>query len=108
VSLAACSPTFTPPEHPEHEGGDNHAEPRKTPFLCASGRTVSGDRRDDDERGVPCPTDGVRPPDDQLSCDARYCHGEYEYRPDPGRTRHLFGADGPSCYTCHGEEWDED
>lgn len=43
---------------------------------------------------------------DQLSCDAAGCHGSYTYEPDaPVSERHLQGANGPSCFTCHDLVW---
>jgi hypothetical protein len=98
--LAGCGWSFTPPEHPPHdveEGGVLHARRLETPFLCGG-----ADRA---ERGEPCPS--VRPPDDRASCDAAGCHGTYDFGGDPG-PRDLIGSDGPSCYTCHGREWEDE
>lgn len=88
---------FDPPAVPAHtdsEDGFLHARGKSTPFLCksSSGATVT------------CPTDR-RPADEQLSCDAAGCHGDTEYFAN--ESRHLLGSDGPSCYTCHDQEWSD-
>ena len=55
---------------------------------------------------VPC-TPGVRPENSALSCDAAGCHGSYDYDAStPVEDRHLHGGEGPSCWTCHDQEWD--
>lgn len=85
-----------PPSHPVHdrdEDGFRHARRNETPYLC--GDPGGGG-------AVTCPTDG-RPAPDDLSCDAAGCHGGYDYTPDG--PRHLEGSDGPSCWTCHDQEW---
>ncbi len=50
------------------------------------------------------------PEDAYLSCDAVGCHGSYDYREAGGSAagRHLLGAEGPSCYSCHDRKWHED
>ena len=74
-----------------------HAVGHETPYLCldASGASVT------------CPDD-VWPDRSELSCDASGCHGTYDY--DPATTGRVLtgGGDygGPSCYTCHEDEWD--
>ncbi len=74
-----------------------HGVRLETPFLCGS----SAEGR----QGVDCPPD--RPADDLLSCDAIGCHGGFDFAaPVELSQRHLRGSDGPSCYTCHGEEWE--
>ena len=92
---------FSPPEHPPHdeeEDGALHARRYETPFLCG--------RPDRPDRGEVCPP--VRPPDDLVSCDAAGCHGTFDFTEDAARAaRDLIGSDGPSCYTCHGREWED-
>jgi hypothetical protein len=101
---ASCGrPSFDPPASPAHdeeEEGVMHGRRYKTPFLCGD-----PSRPDDPKRTAPCPS--VRPPDAQLSCDAIGCHGGYDFT-NPSAARHLRGSEGPSCYTCHGEEWKDD
>jgi hypothetical protein len=97
--LSSCGWSFTPPEHPPHdveEGGVMHARRLETPFLCGSAARP--------ERGEACPP--ARPPDDRASCDASGCHGTFDFG-DPAQRRDLIGSDGPSCYTCHGREWED-
>jgi len=100
--LGACGgPTFEPPDQPPHdvrEGGHLHAARFEDPFSC-------GDPADPNaRRGVPCPTE--RPEDARLSCDASGCHGGFRFGATTSTTvRELFGSEGPSCYTCHGEKW---
>ena len=73
----------------------------ESPFLCGSPLDP------DPEAGVECPTD--RPADRLLSCDAIGCHGGFEFAAErTGLIRHLYGSEGPSCYTRHGEEWNEE
>ncbi|MEQ9500094.1 MAG: hypothetical protein RIT81_24680 [Deltaproteobacteria bacterium] len=101
--LFACgNPAFEPPEAPIHdveEDGALHGRRYENPFNCGP--------NDRDEEGNACPT--VRPPDEQLSCDATGCHGNYDFEDSPPNLeRKLFGSDGPSCYTCHGEKWEDD
>ena len=74
-----------------------HAIRMDNPFACGAV---------DDEDGGACPPD--RPRDDELSCDAAGCHGNYQFKDQPmGLMRDLLGSDGPSCYTCHGAEWED-
>jgi hypothetical protein len=106
--LACASYEFDPPDTPRHFERESeaslgapimksgrHAELMDTPFLCrdpASGAAVA------------CPD--ARPADENLSCDASGCHGDFDYSPDADRSqRHLRGSDGPSCYSCHRQEW---
>lgn len=100
--IGCARPSFDPPEHPRHhieEGGAKHADGYEDPFLCRSA--------DDPRRSEDCPPQ--RPIDDLASCDSAGCHGGYLYQnTPPGFTRELFGSDGPSCFTCHGEKWDDD
>ena len=100
----ACGYEFLPPAHPAHdrpEGGAMHAARLEHPFSCGD---PSGSGRGD--RGVDCPE--TRPSDDQLSCDATGCHGGFDFTPETRATRALIGSEGPSCYTCHGEKWNDD
>lgn len=97
--LVSCASTaFDPPAEPPHtdfEEGYAHASGKDTPFLCRD--PESGDR-------VTCPD--TRPEPRDVSCDAAGCHGDLDYGAaiDPD-ARHLFGSDGPSCWTCHDREW---
>lgn len=102
--LPSCSPDardFSPPLNPPHtrsEDGYLHAARREDPFSCG----ISGPN----DEG-PCPS--VRPADDLLSCDALGCHGSYQFGNQPqGLERALRGSDGPSCYTCHDEKWEDE
>lgn len=99
--LGCNAPSFDPPEHPNHhieEGGALHADGHERPFLCGDGS--------DPSNRVECPPG--RPTDDHASCDSAGCHGGYRYKNTPADfTRELFGSDGPSCFSCHGKEWDE-
>ncbi len=100
---AGCGrPTFEPPDHPKHQteqGGALHADGYGKPFLC-------GKAGGDPEDRVACPPD--RPIDDLASCDSGGCHGGYRYKDTPTDfIRELFGSDGPSCFTCHGNKWDD-
>lgn len=114
--LWGCSPTFDAPDSPPHDDsrdGAGHAALAERPFLCPTGDPAApstGGRRERNE--VPsrvCIPSATRPPDRLLSCDSVGCHGGYDHTTDPLTTvRHLRGSNGPSCYTCHGEEWDED
>ena len=104
VLFACGDPSFDAlPDSPAHrvdEDGALHAERYEDPFLCGDPT-----RPMEPERGVPCPPS--RPNSDSLlSCDAAGCHGNFDFRPTSPRL--LYGAEGPSCYTCHGEEWDDD
>ncbi|MCB9745978.1 MAG: hypothetical protein H6740_25610 [Alphaproteobacteria bacterium] len=99
LGLCACAqPDFGPPDEPPHnryEDGVAHARGMETPFLCRSA----------DGALMTCPTNG-RPAPQQLSCDAAGCHGGASYSAlDAPDTRHLHGSDGPSCWTCHNQEW---
>ncbi len=117
ISLVGCvGLDFDPPDEPDHndyQGGElepeasganpwqgaYHARLYEEPFLCLDAQTGVA---------VTCPTDG-RPDDKNLSCDAAGCHGDYDYSPDyDPAARQLHGSDGPSCYSCHGEEWKDD
>ena len=89
-----------PPDEPVHDSyqdGYAHARGKSSPFLC---------RDPDTDALVTCPD--TRPEPAWLSCDAAGCHGDFDYSPttDPA-DRALHGADGPSCYTCHGRTWSE-
>ncbi len=110
ILLACPSYEFDPPDTPRHNDNESeasldgapimksgrHAELKDYPFLCtdpSTGKTVG------------CPTTG-RPADENLSCDASGCHGDYDYSPDfDVSKRHIRGSDGPSCYSCHAREW---
>ncbi len=85
------------PPHVVEEDGHLHARGNETPFLCGDAST--GAR-------VACPT---QPPAlENLSCDASGCHGSYDYDPaTPQDDRSLDGDDAPSCYDCHGKEWND-
>jgi hypothetical protein len=96
----ACDPSFSPPPHPPHEkkeDGALHAMRLKDPFSCGTSARS--------EAGVACDTDGARPPDDLLSCDALGCHGNFDYTLDTSMSRALTGSEGPGCYTCHDDRW---
>ena len=104
-AAAACGrPEFTPPDDPPHveeHGGAMHAIRAEDPFSCG----IEGSLRA--KRGVPCPTE--RPADLLLSCDASGCHGTFDFSaPADTAVRELRGSEGPSCYTCHGEKWEDD
>ncbi len=101
----ACSPSFdnTPESvpHDKEEGGAMHAERLEKPFLCGD-----PNRLDEPEEGVLCPD--TRPAlDFLLSCDNTGCHGNFNYTSSTTDNRKLWGNEGPSCYTCHGEKWDD-
>ena len=90
---------FEPPQTPAHnkeEDGFLHARDNENPFLCRDPETG--------QRGA-CPTDGIRPADENLSCDAVGCHGGNDFTVEGSAERHLYGSDGPSCYFCHEREW---
>ena len=94
--LVGCGPLdFDPPADPPHndyEEGFAHASGKEAPFLC----------KDPGDGGLTlCPD--VRPANEHLSCDAAGCHGAFDYSPTGAGP--LEGADGPSCWTCHGQEW---
>lgn len=101
--LACGGPSFQPPAEPPHdisEGGHLHAARLEHPFNCG---TEDGPRA---RVGVECPTE--RPADALLSCDASGCHGGFTFGTVTATTvRELFGSEGPSCYTCHGEKWED-
>ncbi len=110
VVLASCAddPDFSAPSSPPHteiRGGAGHAIRDSYPFLC--GLFATSTVAEDFFLAVPCPEDGVRPLDIDLSCDALGCHGNTEYdRPrDVGRS--ARGGQAPSCFTCHGKNWNE-
>lgn len=112
VFALGCAPEtdFDPPDDPAHDETESewvpglgnvsasHAGLMETPFLCLDPATG---------RRAACPTDG-RPERQHLSCDAAGCHGDTTF---DGATadadRHLDGADGPSCYLCHGDRWSD-
>ena len=101
LSSACGLPKFDPPDAPAHskkEDGFLHGRRLESPFSCGDPQKPT--------RAVACPTE--RPPDELLSCDAIGCHGGFEFgaAPNPA-SRHLRGSEGPSCYTCHGNKWDE-
>ena len=105
-ALVACaSPTFDAvpefPAHEEEEDGARHALGKEYPFLCPSS--------DDLRTGVECGTQALVG-DQNLSCDSASCHGGYDFQAPGSQAvgRHLRGAEGPSCYTCHDEEWRND
>lgn len=103
LGLTACNPSFSPPAHPPHEhqeDGALHAARFKSPFSC--GVSASS------ETGIDCNTDGVRPADDLLSCDALGCHGSFDFTTATSINRALTGSEGPSCFTCHGDKWSEE
>lgn len=78
-----------------------HALRFESPFSCGDPANPGS------SRGVPCPDE--RPADDLLSCDATGCHGGFDFsEPAATAVRHLYGSEGPSCYTCHGEKWKDD
>ncbi len=102
--LVGCAtPTFDPPDFPPHDEsheGSMHARRYESPFSCGDPSAPNS------EHGVTCSS--ARPADDLLSCDASGCHGSYTFDsggPGPSE-RHLRGSEGPSCYTCHGKEWE--
>ncbi|MFT6143029.1 MAG: hypothetical protein ACJAZO_005316 [Myxococcota bacterium] len=96
--LVACqSRSFDPPLEPVHdqrEEGFLHARGYEEPFLCLD--PVSGNE-------VACPMG--RPDRVDLSCDAAGCHGNNDYTQPASVDRALHGSDGPSCWTCHDQEW---
>lgn len=98
-ALTACMPTFDPPAEPNHdfevEDGARHPRGLEEPFLCRS------------DSGAPVACDQLeRPVNSQLSCDAAGCHGGFTFDGDyTNPDRHLHGSDGPSCWTCHDQEW---
>jgi hypothetical protein len=90
----ACAPVmeFDPPSDPPHnvrEDGYRHARGHENPFLCG---------------GQTCPEDGSWPTEQNMSCDGYGCHGGNAYD-GVAEERHLRGSDGPSCWTCHDQEW---
>lgn len=91
---------FDPPAEPAHDNSEDgylHATGYEDPFLC---------RDPDDRDSVTCPWE--RPPDSLLSCDASGCHGDFDFSEgSPDFERHLHGSAGPSCYSCHGQEWSD-
>lgn len=100
VHLACCGGlTFQPPTDPPHDNSEDgalHPARNESPFLCGTG-----------ERAMTCPPD--RPAAAQLPCDASGCHGGYDFAASPpGFVRHLFGGEGPSCYSCHDDEWNDE
>jgi len=111
VMAVGCLPSFTPPDAPKHDddrGGHLHAALSETPFLCPDPANPPLGGRRENNAGMRCATSAARPQDVELSCDAMGCHGGYEYRDDPATAlRHLRGSNGPSCYTCHGEVWQD-
>lgn len=98
MALVACrARDFDPPDEPVHdvsEDGFLHARGQDLPFLCVDPAT--GD-------AGPCPIG--RPEPVNLSCDAAGCHGDNDYTEPPDAERALHGSDGPSCWTCHDQEW---
>ena len=109
LMLACASYDFDPPEFPAHNETESepslegapifksgrHAELMEDPYLCL-----------DPGNGNPVACPDERPADENLSCDASGCHGDFDYSPDYDRSkRHLRGSDGPSCYSCHEREW---
>lgn len=94
--LAACAAPmdFDPPQsHTVRQEGSLHARGYEQPLLCG---------------GQTCPEDGGWPAESELSCDAYGCHGGNTYDGQLSGvtpTRHLRGSDGPSCWTCHDQEW---
>lgn len=93
--------SFDPPDNPPHdqiEDGFRHARGYEVPFLC----------KDPTRPGYSACPDDIRPLRENLSCDASGCHGDYSFTPsEPTEQRHLLGADGPSCWTCHDREWSD-
>ena len=111
VLLSGCvGSSFDPPDLPAHddleseewEGSGSslllvgwHADDKDSPFLC---------RDPDSGKRVTCPEE--RPAQENLSCDAAGCHGDFTYAPGADQSaRHLRGSDGPSCYFCHNQKW---
>jgi hypothetical protein len=98
VLVGCTSRAFDPPADPPHndfEEGYAHASGKETPFLCQDPATGSR---------ATCPED--RPEPRYLSCDAAGCHGDMDFGTAVVHDdRHLFGSDGPSCWTCHDREW---
>lgn len=105
VFVGCASPSFDAvpelPAHEEEEDGARHAVGKEYPFLCPS--------TDDLRTGVECGSQ-VPQGDQNLSCDSASCHGGYDFRAPGAQAvgRHLRGAEGPSCYTCHDQEWKGD
>lgn len=99
--MAVARTTTAPPDLPVHDDYEKkaaHARGKDDPFLCLD--PVSGNR-------TACPDEW--PAQENLSCDAAGCHGGFEYTPEePDSERDLLGGAGPSCYTCHGQEWSTD
>jgi len=98
---------FDPPAEPAHNIIESdwvdgvgqvdaaHASGMSTPYLCTEPGTG---------RKVACPTEDAGP--NFASCDAAGCHGGFTYEEGPeDPDRHLDGGDGPSCWTCHDQEW---
>lgn len=80
-----------------------HAVLYETPHACADEGDLGSDK------GVDCDLIPNRPRDELLSCDAIGCHGDYVFGEDrKGKPRNLFGSEGPSCFSCHGDEWSDD
>ncbi|MFT5683598.1 MAG: hypothetical protein ACI8RZ_004530 [Myxococcota bacterium] len=109
MMLACASYDFDPPDTPRHSEQESetdfngapifksgrHADLMDDPYLCKDPSTGNA---------VACPD--TRPADENLSCDASGCHGDFDYSSGFDRsTRHLRGSDGPSCYSCHNQEW---
>lgn len=110
LALVACrgkDELYDPPAEPPHDDLESdwveglgqvdaaHARGKSTPFLCHDPETGAE---------VECPRE--RPADRALSCDAAGCHGDFTFIEGPDDpARHVDGADGPSCFTCHGREW---
>jgi hypothetical protein len=102
--LGACGdlPTFLPPPDPPHLlslDGSLHGERYEDPFLCGEATNP--------RVGVTCSPSAAANPA-VWSCDSAGCHGVFTYEATGlGAKRSLRGAEGPSCYTCHGVEWNE-
>lgn len=103
-SMMACGAKtdFEPPGNPAHiieKEGHMHAVRYEVPFLCGDPNDSTG------FAAVPCPPNvelGLR----DRSCDAMGCHGTFSPGDNVDVGRELRGSDGPSCWTCHGQEWD--
>lgn len=96
VTAVGAPHSVNEPENEHH--GYQHAFGSETPFLC----------RTEDREPVDCETLAAQLGDAfgnaNYSCDSAGCHGS-RTPGGPLETRSLHGSEGPSCWTCHEDEW---
>jgi hypothetical protein len=96
-------PSFLPRVEATADGF--HAQGLEVPLLC---RDTSGEETAFGPCDDVATTLGADFGPANYSCDTAGCHGGREPGSGEVSTSALHGGEGPSCWTCHVNNWDEE